>query len=111
MKRYETMSKEDILKFISDASERGNCSGCVIAPTCNRIGCTYNAVKYLQQDKNMKPRIATIDSIEGLEKAFEEYRSFCDEMYCTNCKYKHDGEYNTSDCFKRFLAEEIEVEE
>lgn len=111
MKRFENMSKKYIIKLFV-AIDDSACSECHVKSICaSTNSCNEYALEYLQQDIDMKPRISTIDSIEGLEKAFEEYSSFCDEMYCTNCKYKHDGEYNTSACFKRFLAEEIEVVE
>ena len=106
MKRYEKMSKEEIIDFLSTEL---NCNTCTVR-TClknaiNGLQCVYIKKKWLNGEP--KARIATINSAEDLDNAIHNFNEFCDENPCTGCPY---GNYNSNrftGCFIKYLKEEI----
>lgn len=95
MKRYEQMSKEEIMGIFGMPF---NCPECEIREFCNscrRDTCVETRAAYLNQEIKIVPRVATINTAEELKKAWDDYM---------HRKIPRDVFYD-------YLAEEIEVEE
>lgn len=93
MKRYEKMSKEEIMGIFGTPI---NCPECKIITFCNSCHtdtCAETRAAYLNQVIKKVPRIATINTVKELEIAWDVWS----ERRIGN--------------FYDFLAEEIEVEE
>lgn len=111
MKRYEKMglNTEEVLEIIEHG---GDCETCIarLARTCFvEDGCSFSKAKALNQEIKTVPRIATINTVEELGKAREDYKDYCEKQYnCAKCKYDASGA--TASCFANYLAEEIETE-
>lgn len=110
MKRYERMTKEEIVEFAGNCHTRG-CEGCPALDVDGLFGTCMK--KYLEQEIQMVPRYSTIKSDEDMEKVVEGYKSFCDSRNeCGNCKiYAKRNDAMTYMCFVEYLKEQIETEE
>lgn len=120
MKRYERMTKEEIIDFV-----------CLGNWTCDRCGvkkeycdrsesgkCNEIVRNWLNDEVTIKkvPRFILIKTQEDLERAFQEFDYHCRKIKCTDCKYSNysNGMATTTNwhsCYQRYLAEEVEVEE
>ena len=108
MKRYEKMSKEEILNFVKGCLSR-SCREC---PAQAHFNEPYCSVEYLMDEIQMIPRWKTVKTQEDLNRIFEEFRVNCCLKYpcdCAGCTY--DNDTGIPDCFYRNLSELIEVQE
>ena len=104
MKRFEKMSKEEIMEFITKCNTC-DCKNCPGANRGTRMGCLIN---YLNAKVTLKKRWQTITSNEDVVRLHSEFESFCgNRISCVGCPYK--GESSDSDCYDSFLCEEVEV--
>ena len=110
MKRYEKMSKEEIVDlFVNGCSKCGAKEDC-IAENCE-INCRAMKKEWLNKDIETKPRWATIKSNEHLEDIQTEFNLFCNKNNCDDCRLNN----NKSEkgvwlhCYTRWLEEEVEV--
>ena len=120
MKRYEKMSKEEIIGFLEKARD---CDSCPLSNEerngngyCEESGfkdCAKASFSFLTQKIDIKkvPRITTIRTKEELSEARKQFVKICrNQMFpggCQGCPYLSDTGY----CFDSFLLEEIEVED
>ena len=90
MKRYETMSKEEIMNFFWNCEER-NCDHCVAEPPSEAIiKGTVCAYMYLYEDMPeplMVRRYQNICCKQDLDEALGHVRQECDDTNCSVCKY------------------------
>lgn len=86
MKRYEKMSKEEIIGIFIEKEQILRNSG---------------IAKYLGEE--VTPRVAKINTAEELETAYQDYKEYCGSMGCGKCKYYGP----TPTCFVNFLEEGI----
>lgn len=94
MKRYEKMSKEEMMDIVGVPIE---CDICSIKQFCNahpERSCTETRAAYLNQEIKIVPRVATINTVEKLEEARKEFEK-----------------YYGANIFANYLEEEIEVYE
>lgn len=96
MKRYEKMTKEEIMKFISVCAD---CKDCVVPnEECKKhIHCCINKIHYLNEETKLVPRIKKINSVEELEEA---YNNFVVNCYESASRIKCEN-------FKKYLKEEV----
>ena len=88
MKRYETMTKEEILAFFEHC-KIGRCENCAgkETPGVLRMVC---ACAYLQEEVPeplMVRRYQNICCKQDLDEALEHVRQECDDTNCSVCKY------------------------
>lgn len=111
MKRYEKISKEELVKIISYLVKRtkydANCDDCPLhkkGENCKQFGVDCgDAIKdYLNEE--LTPRIVKINTREELEKAHKEFSNYCNDSYCAICKYYTEGA--ATGCFVKYLEEE-----
>lgn len=98
-KRYERMSREEIIIELSKLDS---------SPACNAL------LNWLTKEVKIKKvhRYELIKSPEDLDKLSEEWKDYCDPRHCANCKYLIEhANGGSSMCFAEYLKEEIEVEE
>lgn len=95
MKRYELMSKEQIMKEYGDGGQNGELAF------------------WLQSEVHCKnaPRYESIKSPSDLDKMVAYMFDFCNNIdTCKHCKYQKAHESGELiDCFIEYLKEEIEV--
>lgn len=115
-KRYERMSKEDIISAYNSVPN-GGCSECHARNWCNEITkkhtCVETITEWLNKEIKMKKvhRYELIKSPEDLEKFRSECAYMCEHTFdCTECKC-YSAAKKAMGCFCAFLNEEIEVEE
>jgi radical SAM protein with 4Fe4S-binding SPASM domain len=107
MKRYEKMSKEEIIDAFGYLF--GDCDKCQYHKICNGRGyCPESAVikEWLTQEIETVPRIKTLDTKKKFIKAQEEYKTYCHSIDCSDCRYHKEV---SIECFTEFLWEEVEV--
>ena len=74
MKRYEKMSKEEIINFMG---QEVTCRDCKASSFCiGRKVCQVCFKEYLNQEIETKPRWATIKSNEDLDCMYEEWKTY-----------------------------------
>lgn len=120
-KRYERMSKEDLISFLYGVKEHKCGDGCVMDKQCTTAeeyytphSCTERVALYLLEEIKTKKvhRYELIKAPEDLDKLSEEWKEYCDPRYCVDCKYLGwHANGGSSMCFAEYLKEEIEVEE
>ena len=71
MKRYEKMSKEEIIEFLTNHI-CGNCKAYEYCKITNEY-CEVVRKNWLNEEIEMKPRWATIQSNEDLDSLFKEF--------------------------------------
>ena len=102
MKRYERMSKEEIIEYIrssytSSENPGGITSGKLFA-------------HYLEQEIQIVPRYMLIKTDEDVDRTANAFARFCDDRDCDNCKFcKTYG--GIVACFTAYLKDLVEVEE
>lgn len=102
MKRYELMSKEEIMLVLN--GWRGGCDHCPMAGDeymCHNNTCLEDAVEYLNEELDLVPRVALINTKEELLEAIKQCREICNETTCDDCP-------GIIHCFVSYLAEEVE---
>lgn len=107
MKRYEEKSKEEIMLTLN--GWRGGCDYCPISGDeymCNNNTCLEDAVEYLNEELDLVPRIATINTKEELKAVYKEWH----KRDCTKCWSSKERvcEGYTAECFMEYLAEDVE---
>ena len=115
MKRYEKMSNEDIVNLLLNPKEQ--CAKCPVPESecfsLDESECVVNIVRVLKENVEIKPRIATVNTVDELIAMSQEHKANCDEHckhhMCSDCKYHVNEEEKFSGCFCKYLAEEIEV--
>lgn len=109
MKRYERMTKEEIIEAFKETDWCDNCR--FTNKSSRNVNCCDVMANYLNEEIKMKivPRWQTIKSDEDLEKMREDFcSSVCSQRPCGNCSY---AARLVGACFANYLLEEIEVEE
>ena len=110
-KRYEIMTKEQMLKFVEECQVRF-CNECPAYGGYNGTSYIECCVAYLKAEVSkaevtMKKRWQIIKSDKDLMRMREEFWDFCRGKHCRECKF---GEIKISeDCFVKYLCQEIEV--
>lgn len=99
MKRYEKMSKKEIIEFYTD---NANTSPDFIIKHDGKV-----VSDYLYQEIETKPRWATIKSNKHIDNMYKSWCSNDDD--CDSCDEGGPGPLACSDCFLRWLKEEVEV--
>jgi len=109
MKRYEKMSKEEIIDAFSYSF--GDCDKCQYHKICNGKGyCSESAKEWLKEEIEIKPRIATINTVEDVNKALKGFYKICNSKSCDKCSYSGSSMYGSIiTCFTKYLCEEVEV--
>lgn len=95
MKRYEKMTPEMIVNTLRSSLDDG---------------CGVNSIRMWCEHlcEGVTPRIATLNTIEDLKKAFKDFNNHCDGTRCSVCKYNTKGENGGLEgCFLGFLEEEV----
>lgn len=112
MKRYERMTKEDIISAYNSVY----CDKCLAKNWCNGIKrkftCRETLTEWLNHEIEIKKvhRYELIKSPEDVSKAYSEFDAFCyGGKRCESCKFVYFN--NRTRCFVQYLNEEIEVEE
>ena len=103
MKRYEKMSKEEIIEYFCDKimTRFGGLTSIIL---------TKQANKYLNQEIEIVPRIKTINTKDDLVLAREQFEEFCNKTDCSECPYWDEKHHYLSNiCFTNFLGEEVEI--
>ena len=110
MKRYEKMSKEEIVELVVKVG-KVFCDQCPIKGDCERLdrdNCSSKLALYLQEKVITKPRFVTFKSAEELMNAYIEHeKKYCYNMCCDDCKYNHA---DSRSCVLHWFCEEIETE-
>lgn len=106
MKRYETMSKEEVFEAMKPA----NCGECIVPRDfCNERpgrGCSTVKSEYLDEEiETKKKRRCDIYSLEELSDEHHEYCAKTDS--CSRCEW-HDDKYGIP-CKYKFAYGEVEV--
>lgn len=108
MKRYERMTKEEIIE-VFDRS--GGCNACRYKGDCTGElnSCYKQNVNYLNKEIKVKTvsRWQIIKSDEDLKKMREDFRKICNGGKCDDCFFVG----GTVDCFVGYLNGKIEVED
>lgn len=108
MKRYERMSKEDIMSVYKTTD---HCCGCKLQDSSyckNRTtGCCEIMTDYLNEEIKVVPRWQTIKSDEDCQRIWEEHSDWCANHKCDRCVYRS----SQGPCFVNYLIGKIEVEE
>lgn len=115
MKRYEKMSKEEMVDFIRGIKK---CSDCPLGNTvgngfCQKLPdwCLQTVGAYLNEEIELVTRVETINTKEELVEAKNELDKHCKERFgtidgCRKCEYYNEDELQG--CFINYLAEEVE---
>ena len=102
MKRYERMSKEEIIEYIrssytSSENPGGITSGKLFA-------------HYLEQEIQMVPRYTLIKNDEDMDRVTKEIGKVCDRIGCDECRFVGTPG-GILGCFAAYLKEQVEVTE
>lgn len=89
MKRYEIMSREDLLKSLFDSTQ-----GELVRVSL------FRWYKYINEE--VVVRIANINTIEELDKTYKEFKHFCDESHCAECEFRN-ASTSIRGCFYHWL--------
>lgn len=110
MKRYEKMTKEDIIATFDNLTD---CRICqfhgVNCPMGEDESCIKAMVNWLTEIDN--PRIANINSKSELLKAKKKFDKLCHSgISCEKCNYRTEDKYidDYTGCFINYLAESEE---
>lgn len=114
MKRYERMTKEEIIEKYKACC--GYCRECPLyeikTAECKYSGCdcTEAMADYLNEEIKLKTvsRWQTIKSDEDLWKMRQDFHGMCNGTRCDDCSYVGCGKVG---CFINYLFEKIEVED
>lgn len=113
MKRYERMSKEDIIKAY-DSIHLG-CEKCQARGIefCGNVDCVCAIEKWLSEEIVIKkvPRFQAIKTVEEMKAEGKKLIEFCHGRRCGECRIHKDAIITGNNCFALWLCEEIEVEE
>lgn len=103
MKRYEKMTKKEIIDFFAT-----DCGMCDLSSNCARnMSCEEIKKEWLNEEIKTVPLITTINSVEKLREAAEDHKNHCRiQGECKGCDYFSDFSRN---CFARYLEQEVEV--
>lgn len=104
MKRYDLMSKEEIIDFNSK-----DCEDCPLRNKCYPGKCKEEKANYLNEEVNIK-RWELIKSTEDIEKLYLEWRHMCEHHFgynfgCSECSLNNNS--TISACFAKYLMEEV----
>lgn len=134
MKRYEKMSKEEIMDlFVSIRKNKFNklCEDCPFYSECDSdltnlftgsskgwagsYTCVERTKAWLEKEVNQVRRVSTLKTAEDVKRARKEHTVLCDERHankngCDGCKYNVAKEDGFMTCYDYFLAEPVEVE-
>ena len=99
MKRYEKMSKEEIIDLF--AQIENFCDDCLFEKECplSQDSCYKMHRNYLY--KELTPRVANIHTLEEMKKEKANFENVCRSHWCADCQYKD----NDDDCFLVYLYE------
>lgn len=140
MKRYERMSKEEIMDlFVSVRKNKFNklCEDCPFYSECDSeltplitgsskgwagsYTCVEKTKAWLEKEVNKVPRVSTLKTAEDVKEARKEHGELCVKAYntdklvkgnpCGDCKYDVAKKEGFMTCYDYFLAEPVEVEE
>lgn len=110
MKRYERMTKENIIDLFKGIDD---CCTCMFSNSKNECtlrdkDCCEGIRDYLNEEIKLKTvsRWQAIKSDEDLKKMGAEFNIMCSKESCDTCEYN-----NERICFVGYLLEKIEVEE
>lgn len=111
MKRYERMTKEDIISLFGCP-----CEDCPLYKSrCGTKPCETLKKEWLKEEIKTKKvhRYDLIKSPEDIDRIHKEMYSACAKNgnMCKECAYYDKNDYSSASCFRNFLKEEIEVEE
>lgn len=115
MKRYEKMSKEEIIEVLMPQS---SCTKCVasgelcINKVDGRKTCAETIHFWLNEEVDTKPRILTVKVAKDVDSLIEKFKHLChSQKYCSVCKYRpcNTTAVGPLECLKNYLKEEIEV--
>lgn len=107
MKRYERMSKEDIISLFGCP-----CEDCPLYKSrCGSKPCETLKKEWLKEEIKTKKvcRFTLLKTAEDVDKALKELSNHCDEQEgCSSCNL---GNGDIDICLANYLKEEIEVED
>lgn len=112
MKRYERMTKEEIIEAFKSTEWCNTCMFRNSKNECTREdkGCCEAMRDYLNEEIKLKTvsRWQVIKSDEDMKKMQQDFREMCRKHKCDDCFYAGDG---ITACFVNYLLEKNEVEE
>lgn len=115
MKRYEKMSKEEIIDVMGNSFD--DCRTCPLLDGeggCSKswASCGMSLREYLSEEIKTKKvhRYETIKCPEDLDRLRGGFISICENISCTDCIYSGYQGIGAVGCFTVYLNEEIEVE-
>lgn len=101
MKRYEMMTKEEIIEAFVTSEKASRCGQDQVN---GRI-----AHMLMTEDCMVKPRFKTIkNETEMMDKA-KKFCEFCNRRDCGECLYRRHNFQISAECFAMYLCEAIEV--
>ena len=104
MKRYEKMTKEDIVKMIFECADGLSDYG--ETPVAECIRTLGNS---LMEEVEMRPRFTLIHTEEDMRDALKNFKTMCRmKTECKDCKYAGINE-SLAECFCAYLLEDIEI--
>lgn len=106
MKRYETMSKEEIIDFVAACGVTRDCGNCP-SNSPDDMWSGPCAAAYLQEEVPeplMVRRYQNICCKQDLDEAFEVVRARCVERPCNGCAFE-DVVFCTQHLFIKYLCE------
>lgn len=110
MKRYETLSKEEIIEIYSNT----DCNKCDLINMCCFKNCMPTKNFYLNQEVNAVSRFSLIKSEDELRKSYNDFSTLCKlSESCNSCDfYKSGGSIPCSKpvAFLNYLCDKIIVE-
>lgn len=103
MKRYEKMTKEDIVKMIFECADGLYGHNAPVAECIRTLG------NGLMEEVEMRPRFTLIHTKEDMHDAFKNFETMCGmKKMCEDCKY-NCSLGSSADCFYAYLLDEVEV--
>lgn len=114
MKRKDKYTAEQITKMFLPMIEEIDCNCCYLYDFCSVDwkqckSCEEQIDKWLNEEIETKPLIATINTVEQLQSVASDFNKLCDTGHCSSCKYWTEEYTTQEDCFIRFLSEEVEM--
>lgn len=110
MKRYETMSKEKIVKLLTDCNKSATCKNC----PAHGYGIDTTSIccvtRYLNSEVKMVPRWKTAKTQEDMNHLCKEFEKICRNSECSSC-FAPGSKKALNQCYHAFLSEPVEVKE
>lgn len=109
MRRYEKMTKEEIIKFFD--CDNKECADCPASKQGTIV--SDCAIEYLTEEIEMKPRWQTAKTQEDFDKFISEFYKVCESnssehFGCTKCRLRGS---TITRCYHAYLSELVEVQE